>query len=135
MNPAVWASAAAFAVLPFAAIAGDAPELDCHDPAGTMDADLCASQAFEQADTQLNRAYHRALSALRPGNDFCGTGCNAAADELILAQRAWIQFRDHDCSAVHAVWIDGTGRNQAQMKCLIDHTQNRTEQLQALLED
>ncbi|MMZ71618.1 hypothetical protein D1872_351000 [compost metagenome] len=52
----------------------------------------------------------------------------------MLAQRAWMQLRDHDCQAVYALNSDGTARNGAQMRCLITLARDRTRQLRDFYE-
>ncbi len=106
-------------------------EFDCARPVGTMQTDLCLSDVFADVDQALNVAYRDALSSLtamrRDG------GCSQCAPEqLVEAQRHWIAFRDADCDTLYAIAADGSGRNQARLTCLIDHTRTRSLQLGAL---
>lgn len=123
----------AFAIAAHAAApieAGDR-DFDCANPAGTMETDLCMSDAFAHDDQALNAAYRAVLPRLeamqRDGN------CSQCAPaQLVEAQRLWIAFRDADCDTVYAIAADGSGRNQARLTCLIDHTRTRIRQLDAL---
>lgn len=63
-----------------------------------------------------------------------GIDCADAAQQLIVAQRAWITLRDQDCDAVYAFNADGTSRNGAKMHCLTTHAQDRTRQLRDFYE-
>ena len=63
----------------------------CEDDATTQ-ADLndCAAQSFTKSDTALNGLYREIMQRL--GKD------SAEARQLVAAQRAWIAFRDAECS-------------------------------------
>lgn len=98
------------------ALAADrsAEGIDCARPSGTMESDLCASDVAAEADTELNTVYAQARTQLRtPANGGGCSYCGNAEQELVLAQRAWMQLRDHDCNAVYALNSDGSARNGA----------------------
>jgi uncharacterized protein YecT (DUF1311 family) len=87
------------------------------------------------ADVELNAVYAQARRQLRtPANGGGCSYCGDAEQQLVLAQRAWIQLRDHDCNAVYALNSDGTARNGAQMRCLITLARDRTRQLREFYE-
>jgi uncharacterized protein YecT (DUF1311 family) len=120
-----------------AAIAADrsAEGIDCAQPSGTMESDLCASDVASEADTELNAVYAQARQQLRSqAAEGACTHCADAEKQLILAQRAWMQLRDHDCDAVYAFNADGTSRNGAQMHCLTTLARDRTRQLRDFYE-
>lgn len=104
--------------------------IDCAHPTTTMESDLCASDVAAAADVELNAVYLQARRQLRsPANGGGCSWCGNAEQQLVQAQRAWVQLRDHDCDAVYALNSDGTARNGAQMRCLITHARDRTRQL------
>ncbi|OFS93377.1 hypothetical protein HMPREF3113_10695 [Stenotrophomonas sp. HMSC10F06] len=135
--PRVLASVALWGCLFGAAIAADrsAEGIDCAQPSGTMESDLCASDVASEADTELNTVYAQARQQLRSqAAEGACTHCADAEKQLVLAQRAWMQLRDHDCDAVYAFNADGTSRNGAQMHCLTTLARDRTRQLRDFYE-
>ncbi len=135
-----WLTALALGCLPLAAAqAGSvdraAEGIDCATATSTMERDLCASDRAEDADALLNTAYGQARQQLRQqAADGSCTHCTDAEQQLVVAQRAWIQLRDKDCDAVYAFHADGTSRNGARMHCLTTHAQDRTRQLRDFYE-
>ncbi len=137
MLPRVLASIMLWAGLCGAAVAFDRKEegIDCAHPTTTMESDLCASDVAAAADAELNATYALARQQLRmPAKGGGCSYCGDAEQELVLAQRAWIQLRDHDCNAVYALNSDGTARNGAQMRCLTTLARDRTRQLREFYE-
>ncbi len=137
MLPRVLASIMLWAGLCGAAVAFDRKEegIDCAHPTTTMESDLCASDVAAAADAELNATYALARQQLRtPAKGGGCSYCGDAEQELVLAQRAWIQLRDHDCNAVYALNSDGTARNGAQMRCLTTLARDRTRQLRDFYE-
>ena len=57
------------------------------------------------------------------------------ADSLRTAQRAWIAFRDGECSLAYAMWGSGSMRQLAAVGCLLDMTAARTVELESLGEE
>ena len=109
--------------------------IDCAHPVTTMESDLCASDVAAAADVELNAVYAQARKQLRtPAKGGSCSYCGNAEQELVLAQRAWMQLRDHDCNAVYALNSDGTARNGAQMRCLTTLTRDRIRQLRDFYE-
>jgi len=134
------AMAMAMACLPLAAAHAQhleraAEGIDCAHVTSTMESDLCASDRASDADALLNTTYKQARRQLQQQTaDGSCTHCGAAEQQLIEAQRAWIQLRDKDCDAVYAFNADGTSRNGAKMHCLTTHAQDRTRQLRDFYE-
>ena len=109
--------------------------IDCANPTTTMESDLCASDVAAAADVELNAVYVLARRQLRNPADGGGCSwCGDAEQQLVQAQRAWVQLRDHDCDAVYALNSDGSARNGAQMRCLTTHARDRTRQLRDFYE-
>ncbi|WP_179378440.1 lysozyme inhibitor LprI family protein [Jannaschia marina] len=55
-----------------------------------------------------------------------------ADERLLAAQRAWIAFRDADCSAAGASWGSGSMRHIEYAGCSLHHTAERVLDLRAL---
>ena len=109
--------------------------IDCAHVTSTMESDLCASDRAAEADSVLNTTYKQARRQLQQqAADGSCTHCGVAEQQLIEAQRAWIQLRDKDCDAVYAFNADGTSRNGAKMHCLTTHARDRTRQLRDFYE-
>jgi len=109
--------------------------IDCAKPTTTMESDLCASDVAAAADVELNAVYAQARQQLRsPADGGACSWCRNAEQQLVLAQRAWVQLRDHDCDAVYLFNSDGTARNGAQMRCLTTLTRDRIRQLRDFYE-
>ena len=90
---------------------------DCQDSAVTeLEMERCADRARAAADEELNRTYRSIVTQLSP----------TQASGLRAAQRAWIVYRDLDCTSVRAGYGGGTGATLAGLTCLARHTRDRT---------
>jgi uncharacterized protein YecT (DUF1311 family) len=81
----------------------------------------CVVANYNEADRDLNRVYQRLLDATEE------------KEPLRKAQRAWIQFRDAECSYV-GTWetLTKNGPWLNRYECLRSLTQHRTEALARL---
>ncbi|SDZ04563.1 Protein of unknown function [Jannaschia faecimaris] len=81
------------------------------------------------SDWPRHRAAAKALDeAERPYFD----GVFSHADEtLVAAQRAWVAFRDADCTAAAASWGSGSMRHIEYASCMLDHTATRVLDLRS----
>lgn len=112
-----------------------ADDIDCDQASATMEIDICMSREYERADAELNDRYERLRAQLQRFEDEVEcAACSGMSRMLVEAQRHWIGFRDRDCDAVYAHAADGSGRNQAMLECLIEHTRIRTRQLDRRIE-
>jgi uncharacterized protein YecT (DUF1311 family) len=86
-----WTAVAAIAVISSAACARDSfyPTQDCNSATNQRDINQCAQDNFESADRALNDVYHRVMDELPD---------QGAKDQLRDSERAWISFRDRECS-------------------------------------
>ncbi len=104
----------------------------CSDTSATQELEKCLRQEVTKADARLNASYKSVLSALeRAKKD--NPGADESRKKLVAAQRAWIQFRDNDCDAIYALHIEGSLRGVLYLQCIIDHTNGRTDELDALM--
>ncbi|QDY68903.1 lysozyme inhibitor LprI family protein [Qingshengfaniella alkalisoli] len=86
----------------------------------------CNLRENEAWDTLLNQIYkdvraQAASSDKADGGDRAGT--------LLRAQRAWIVFRDADCSFAYAQWGNGSMRQIAGSACHVARTAQRVIEL------
>jgi uncharacterized protein YecT (DUF1311 family) len=65
------------------------PTQDCNSATNQRDINQCAQANFESADRALNDVYHRVMDELPD---------QGAKDQLRDSERAWISFRDRECS-------------------------------------
>lgn len=80
----------------------------------------CWSMETELWDNLLNQDYQE-LRNYGPSDTF--------KNELKIAQRAWIKFRDTDCGLYSAMGIGGAPESQLYESCKMDHTARRSTAL------
>lgn len=102
----------------------------CENADSTVAMSECLSEAYRNADRELNEVWAEVLRSIRSRENFDDTFKADWIGELREAQRLWIQFRDQDCQeVVSREWFGGTGSGLAVLSCLIDATERRTENL------
>lgn len=85
-------------------------------------------------DQLLNTAYGQAIAGLRAQDARQGTTPYSREDSLRAAQRAWITFRDAECTLRYAQYQDGTIRGPIQAHCVMRLTARRVFELVQLME-
>jgi uncharacterized protein YecT (DUF1311 family) len=96
----------------------------------------CTAAETEAWDRLLNEAYAGlVIAAKRLALAAEEAGREAPDHEGLLreAQRAWLAFRDADCSQEAAVWEEGSMGQIAGAYCLLDRTATRTLELRTKL--
>ncbi|MER9233519.1 lysozyme inhibitor LprI family protein [Mesorhizobium sp. M0622] len=97
-----------------------AQECDRNDDSQQM-MNICADADYKAADAKLNKAYQELIGA-----------SDAKAMKLLqTAQRAWIAFRDAECSYSAADSEGGSIYPMLVSECLTRLTDDRTKQLAA----
>ena len=92
----------------------------------------CTMAATATADRRLNDVYGGLVNALKHPK-----GPDDARDDpeilkrLIASERAWIGFRDAECSYQSTVALGGTGEGYANAACLYMQTKARVKVLTA----
>lgn len=98
---------------------------DCPNAQTQRDLDACAGHRFEQADADLNAAYRRVLGRLQH---------DAGVTKLLTgAQRAWLAFRDAECTFASVGEQGGTIYPVALAECRTELTRARTRRLDEYL--
>ncbi len=89
--------------------------------------------AFETSiwDEYLNLIYNGQREELQQ-RDLDNPGRINRADALLAAQRAWITFRDEECSLRYAMHQDGTIRSIIHADCIMNHTARRLFELRTV---
>ncbi len=101
----------------------------CASASNTIELNECTQRVLKAKDLALNQAYQDLLKSLSPSMQGDKTDYTAVKRELAEAQRAWIRFRDSDCSAKYKFWEQGSIRGAMYLSCLVEHTEQRTVQL------
>ncbi|WP_348684923.1 lysozyme inhibitor LprI family protein [Aeromonas bestiarum] len=97
---------------------------DCTAPVTQADMNICAFQDYQRADAKINTAYKKLAATLD----------KEQLGRLKTAQRAWITFRDAQCRYEAGVYEGGTIAPLVHSSCLTNLTEQRTKDLNALLD-
>ena len=103
----------------------------CADAGNTIEIRECLSKAYTSADAELNVVWKEVMDRVDGADYLPGKERKGWKGELLTSQRAWIQFKEHDCDAVGFEWYGGTGAAGAILSCLLEHTEARTKDLRA----
>ncbi len=116
-----WLIAAALPLLLWGApaLADDADGIDCNNAVSQNDMNICADKNYRAADAALNRTWRDTIKGLD----------THTLDLLRKSQRAWIQFRDAECTYQSAENEGGSIYSMVYAGCLARLTKLRTQQL------
>ena len=106
------------------ALAASASAEECADQS-QMGLNRCANAAYEKADAALNGVYKEITRRLK--SDAAKTGL------LVNAQKAWLAFRDAECTFANSANAGGTIYPMVYSECLERLTKARTAELRAYL--
>lgn len=99
---------------------------NCGDKTTQADMDICAAAAFEKSDAELNKLYKEIEGRLKDDAD--------TTKLLVAAQKAWIAFRDAECSFTSSTVEGGTAYPFINSTCHDNMTQARVETLKGYLQ-
>jgi uncharacterized protein YecT (DUF1311 family) len=85
----------------------------------TIALDNCFARAYRAADDQLNQLYKQIRQVLTPDQH----------QQLVAAQRLWVQLRDTTCKAESDLYKGGDAESPAYSACLEEETRQRTADL------
>ena len=108
------------------------PEVDCKDPMTQMAMNICAGRDYQKADRELNAVWKKASQRAKESDAAMGDGTQHR--ELLAAQRAWLTFRDAQCSFEANQYRGGSIMPLIRSTCLTALTEARTKQLRDYLE-
>ncbi|MGH6760220.1 MAG: lysozyme inhibitor LprI family protein [Phyllobacterium sp.] len=98
---------------------------DCDNAESQHELNECAGASYKKSDKALNAAYQNILKRLK--ND-------AETKKLLTqAQRAWISYRDAECTFATAASADGSIYPMLVASCKDELTQTRTKDLKTYL--
>jgi len=109
--------------------------IDCGYPLNESERAYCAEKALAQAETDLTAAYERALEKMTEVDASLPAHLKGSPDALKAAQSAWTDFREKDCAAYSFPFKGGTRGNELYRNCMIVMTMQRTDDLNAMVED
>jgi uncharacterized protein YecT (DUF1311 family) len=113
--------AGALALLAAPAMADD---LDCKNPQDQQSMNFCAEKDYQAADKKLNAVYKNIVTAL---------GDDSYVIKLKTAERAWMTFRDAQCTFETAENEGGSIHPMVYSGCEARLTNERTKELQSYL--
>ncbi|MDE1157919.1 MAG: lysozyme inhibitor LprI family protein [Neorhizobium sp.] len=106
---------------------------DCAQAETQTDMTLCAGQDLELADKALNQQYRVTRDAMRKRDaDAVADKAAGAEDALVTAQRAWVNYRDAQCTSFGFQAHGGTMEPMLVAQCKADLSRNRTQALKVL---
>lgn len=107
----------------------------CDDPQTQSAMNACSAEFLAEADKELNRVWPIVKKTMRQIDTFNDNEFEPSAeDNLLKAQRAWIDYRDGHCTAVGAQYAGGSIQPLIINYCMTDLTEKRTKELLELLE-
>lgn len=95
----------------------------------TQDIAECIQAETQVWDALLNTEYKALRADLRSRNNTVSGNQLDLNEQLLTAQRAWIAYRDAECSFAYARWQDGSIRSVVHANCLMVMTARRTIEL------
>ncbi|MBW4672738.1 MAG: lysozyme inhibitor LprI family protein [Desmonostoc geniculatum HA4340-LM1] len=100
-----------------------AQKLNCNNAQTQTQINECSRLSYQNADKKLNAAYQQLLPKLD----------RTRKQKLIVAQQAWIKFRDTTCEFERSEYEGGSIAPTIYFGCLENTTKERTQQLQEYL--
>jgi uncharacterized protein YecT (DUF1311 family) len=95
----------------------------CQKTSGvTLALENCFDRSYRAADVQLNQLYKQIRQLLTPDEQ----------QQLLTAQRLWLQLRDSTCKAESDLYKGGTASSPAYSACLDGETRQRTADLKTI---
>ena len=98
---------------------------DCSNATTQTTMNSCADEAYKKADAELNAVYKQITDRLR--ND------QPAKKLLVTAQKAWLGFRDSECTFATAAATRGSMYPMLVAQCREGLTNKRTDELKVYL--
>jgi uncharacterized protein YecT (DUF1311 family) len=99
---------------------------ECEDAEDQATMTACAEQAYEASDSELNTLYREIEHRL--GDD------PETRELLIESERAWVAFRDAECTFAASAVAGGSVYPMVSAMCLDDLTQKRIEAFRQYLD-
>lgn len=104
----------------------------CDDEYDTAAIVSCLQSEFEAEDRRLNDRYRRVVAMMRASDASAATPA-IGEQRLREAQRAWIRFRDAECTLTGHAMVGGSQEAILEAGCRTARTRERIGQLDNLL--
>ncbi|MBB5727260.1 uncharacterized protein YecT (DUF1311 family) [Sphingomonas endophytica] len=91
-----------------------------------------AAASYKTADAAMNAQWPRTYAAMKRRDATARDGFGYAAATL-ASQRAWLTFRDKQCTIEGGEFAGGSLQPMARLQCLARLTKERTTQLKDLM--
>lgn len=99
---------------------------DCANASNQGTLNACAATQYKQTDAQLNTLYQQINGQLKDNPQ--------GKKRLLSAQRAWLAFRDAECTFAASGVEGGSVYPMIHNQCLADLTQKRVETFKSYLD-
>lgn len=106
-------------------------EPDCSDPQDQSTMTLCAGIDFTKADDELNRIWPEVKKDAQENDANAGEGKTEYLDALMASQRAWLAYRDAECTRQGFEAHGGSMEPMLVNGCLATMTGARIKELTA----
>ncbi len=113
------------------------PDWNCEDPGPQQEMNYCAHQDYLAADRVLNAQWKKTAAAMkrRDADGYAmDDGRPGYFDALLVAQRAWLKYRDAHCRTEGYHFRGGSMESFMVSTCKRALTEERTKQLASLIE-
>ncbi|WP_420408490.1 lysozyme inhibitor LprI family protein [Hoeflea sp.] len=115
-------------------------EPDCDNPMDQFSMTYCAGKDYEAADATLNELWPEVMALARENDEYVADlardrGVPTTVEALRDAQRAWIKFRDAQCSYEGYEVFGGTMQPMVGSLCLARLTEERNTFFRSVLEN
>lgn len=122
-----------FPVLLLHSLPALAQTTDCANAITQQDMNICAEEDWQEADAALNDTYGEVMAAMKAMDADLPPALHGGEDALRTAQRAWITYRDANCTAAGFLMRGGSAEPLLVYGCLRQMTLDRTAELQDLV--
>lgn len=107
-------------------------EPNCAEPVTQRDLNACADIEYDKADKDLNAAYQQLRKKMSDWDKSADETSKGVVDALVVAQRAWVAFRDANCEVAGFQARGGTMESMLIYTCLADMSTKRAAELREL---
>jgi uncharacterized protein YecT (DUF1311 family) len=119
-------------VLVAAAVAAAPTQPNCDNAQAQADMNICAAKDFEAANLELNAQWKRTFAFMRQQDkqdDEPWASGPSYSQALLNAQRAWLTYREAQCTLESYHTRGGSMRPMLYSMCAADLTRERIQQL------
>jgi uncharacterized protein YecT (DUF1311 family) len=110
----------------------------CENPMTQLAMNMCAHRDFEKADAAMNAQWRVTMAAMKEADKHIDRQSDqqpSHAQTLLAAQRAWLTYRDQHCLGESYYARGGSMAPMLVSGCKTGMTEERTKQLQQLVEE